>query len=125
MKFTVVALLASIPLYTFAAEQRCGWLFNPTPANLWLIDKDKQWILSTQGGYSMDDESMDNIPWPSENEDEYVRTNGNYGFSCACLSVETDKREGVVLRVISGEHLLLKRCLEDPVLFKKIPLRSE
>jgi len=125
VKKSIYLFLLLVPLMSFASEKRCGWLDNPSPAHLWLIDKDGSWSLSIQGGYSVDDESMDNIPWPSENEDEFVRTNNNYGFSCACLDVEVDRGKLVVLKVISGEHLLLKRCLEDIDLSKSIPLRFQ
>ncbi|CAK7256682.1 protein of unknown function [Shinella sp. WSC3-e] len=32
-----------------AAETRCGWLQNPTPANWWLDDSEGTWTLMTQG----------------------------------------------------------------------------
>ncbi|MGO4778074.1 DUF4087 domain-containing protein, partial [Lysobacter sp. 2RAB21] len=32
-----------------AVENRCGWFVNPSPANAWLIDRDGEWIIATQG----------------------------------------------------------------------------
>lgn len=29
-----------------AAETRCGWYWNPTPGNLWLMDKDDTWTIT-------------------------------------------------------------------------------
>ncbi|MCZ8486886.1 DUF4087 domain-containing protein [Vibrio lentus] len=31
-----------------AEETRCGWLENPSPANMWLIDRDGTWNISVQ-----------------------------------------------------------------------------
>ncbi len=48
---------------------------------------------------------------------EYVRTNGNYGYSCVCLNVKTDKRKRRITKIYKkGKSLLLKRYLEDPKL---------
>ncbi|WP_434136887.1 DUF4087 domain-containing protein [Pseudomonas luteola] len=104
-----------------SAEKRCGWLENPTPANLWLIDKDSEWTLSIQGSGFINEDSMDKMP--TIDEKEFVRTNNNYGFSCVCLNVKTDKKKSEILEVYSGEQLLLKQCLEDPNIYNKIPLR--
>jgi hypothetical protein len=104
-----------------SAEKRCGWLENPTPANLWLIDNDSEWTLSIQGRGFINENSMENMP--SIDQKEFVRTNGNYGFSCVCLNVKTNKEKSEILEVYSGEQLLLKQCLEDPNIYGKIPLR--
>lgn len=94
-----------------AAETRCGWLENPTPANLWLTDAEGSWTLSTQGGEQLDDASMNNLP--ATNANEFVETNGFYGYSCVCLKVRVDKKQNRILQVYSGKALLLKKCLED------------
>ena len=64
---------------------------------------------------------MENMPTIEKNE--FVRTNGYYGFSCVCLNVKTNKNSSEILEVYSGEQLLLKQCLEDPDINKKIPIR--
>jgi hypothetical protein len=51
-----------------AAERRCGWLENPTPANLWLLDREAEWLLSAQGGYEA--QGIDNL------RDMTTRANG-------------------------------------------------
>lgn len=56
--WVLVLLLLALP--AIAAEQRCGWLDNPTPANLWLRDRDGQWTLSEQGLY--EGPGIDNLP---------------------------------------------------------------
>lgn len=100
--------------FASAAETRCGWLENPSPANWWLTDADGSWTLSTQGGEQLDDTSWGNMP--KANSDEYVATNGSYGYSCVCLKVSVDKTQHRILQVHSGKQLLLKKCLEDPSL---------
>ncbi|MHA6492958.1 DUF4087 domain-containing protein [Pseudomonas borbori] len=104
-----------------SAEKRCGWLENPTPANLWLIDSESEWTLSIQGKGFINEDSIEKMPAIDENE--FVRTNGNYGFSCVCLNVKTNKERSEILEVYGGEQLLLKKCLEDPNIYNKIPLR--
>jgi hypothetical protein len=50
----VPAIIASISIFAVpvsGTETRCGWLYNPTPLNWYLIDKDGRWIISQQGGY--------------------------------------------------------------------------
>lgn len=93
-----------------AAENRCGWLVNPTPGNWWLTDKDASWTLMTQGEEARD-EVMENLP-PFD-ETQYVAANGNYGYGCACLSVDADKSAGRIVRVYSGKTIPLARCEND------------
>ena len=46
----VVGLVTLAPLRPALAEERCGWLENPTPGNWWLKDARGLWIISAQGG---------------------------------------------------------------------------
>jgi hypothetical protein len=103
----------TIPSATKAAENRCGWLVNPTPGNYWLTDRDGTWTLATQGIESSD-EVMLNLP--DFDEDEYVASNGNYGYGCACISVDVDKADGRVIRTYGGKILPLSRCEADSTL---------
>lgn len=118
----LLAALLAIPMGVAASEQRCGWLENPSPGNVWLIDADADWTISTQGIGFKDEASIDRMP--RIDEKEHVRTNRNYGFSCVCLKVDTDPETAEILKVYEGRQLLLKRCLEDPRLSAKIPLRN-
>jgi len=104
------AFLALAIIPAGAAENRCGWLVNPTPGNWWLTDKDATWILATQGTEAPD-EVMMNLP--EFDEKEYVAANGSYGYGCACISVDVDTANEKVLRVYSGKTLPLKRCKAD------------
>lgn len=93
-----------------AAENRCGWIQNPTPGNLWLDDSQGSWLLSAQGS---DDEAlgMENISDFSERD--FVRTNGNYGYACACMKVETDSAAKRIVAVYSFKQLALAKCEKD------------
>lgn len=117
----ILLLLLAPPLSALSAEKRCGWLENPTPGNLWLIDRDSDWTLAIQGRGFVNEDAMENLP--AINQNEFVRTNGHYGFSCVCLDVETDAKRSEITNVYGGKQLLLKRCLEDPDIYSKIPLR--
>lgn len=104
----LIVLAATSPL--LAAETRCGWLQNPTPANWWLDDADGSWTIMSQGG-GEGPPGMDLIPDISEGD--YVRTNGNYGYACACLSVETDGNDGSITEILSFRQLALPKCQND------------
>ncbi|MEG4518900.1 DUF4087 domain-containing protein [Microcoleus sp. AT9b-C5] len=110
----IFSSLFIVALPAKAVETRCGWLHNPTPRNWYLVDKDGRWIISRQGGYEakgMDD----NLP---TNEKEYVKTNGYYGYGCACMDVVTDKERSRISEIRGGESLPLSTCREDPTLPK-------
>ncbi len=63
-------------------ETRCGWLSNPTPANISLYDRDGEWIIGVQGGYQVEGE----WEFPDFKPGQWVITNaGSYGYGCACL----------------------------------------
>jgi hypothetical protein len=98
------------------AERRCGWLDNPTPANWWLTDRDGEWTIMTQGGRYPDgmEENM-----PDMSTRGWVRTNGYYGYGCACMDVETDRREMRVTRIISARPVPLRQCRAD----RRLPRR--
>ena len=92
-------------------EKRCGWLSNPTPSNWWLTDKDATWVIGAQGGYQVSDESYDHLPQFPENRTYWKKTNGFYGYGCACLRVKVDRKEERVLEIKSGQALPLAKCL--------------
>ena len=100
-----MTLIAAEPM----GENRCGWLHNPTPANWWLVDSEGEWLLGAQGGYQAP--GMDEMPDMSTAG--WVRTNGYYGYGCACLRVTTDRLSGRVTQVISARPLPLRQCRSD------------
>lgn len=111
-------LITGLSLFTLpsnATETRCGWLQNPTPANWWLTDSAGTWTISQQGGYQA--KGIENLP-SMENDRQYVRTNGYYGYGCACLRVATDRELMRITKIQSGEQLPLRTCRQDPNLPK-------
>ena len=113
-RLLALALLLGLTVTPIAAaENRCGWLQNPTPANWWLDDADGSWTIMTQGGRTEPD-GMDRIPDISEGD--YVRTNGNYGYACACLKADVDENEGRILAIYSFRQLPISQCANDETL---------
>jgi hypothetical protein len=47
-------------------------------------------------------------------EKEYVKTNGYYGYGCACMDVVTDSNRLRISEIRGGESLPLSTCREDP-----------
>jgi hypothetical protein len=97
-----------------AAARRCGWLHNPTPGNWWLVDRDGEWILGTQGGYQAP--GMDEMPDMSALE--WEKTNGHYGHGCACLTVKVDAASRRVTQLSGATPLPLAQCRADRALPK-------
>ena len=112
---------------TAFAEYRCGWLDNPEPGSYQLIDKEAVWNISKNGGYRIPAASLKNLP--ERQEEQFIRTNGNFGYSCSCVSVKTDVRNRRITAIsFKGKQVLLKRCLEDktiahrqPTIVRKLP----
>ena len=95
-----------------AAERRCGWLANPTPGNYWLTDREAEWTLSEQGGEPVP--GMERMP--DFTTRAWVRTNGSYGYGCACVVMEVDRTSRWARRIVSAEQLPLARCRADRAL---------
>ncbi|OJF91990.1 DUF4087 domain-containing protein [Pararhizobium antarcticum] len=110
---TLLLALALSAAPALAAETRCGWLQNPTPGNWWLVDNKGMWIMRSQGDED-GPPGMDLIPDISERD--YVATNGNYGYACACMSVETDSAEAKITEILSFRQLSLSQCENDAAL---------
>jgi len=96
------------------SETRCGWFSNPTPANVWLYDKDGEWTIGVQGGYQVEEE----WDWPQFKRGQWVETNGHYGYGCACLRMRVDKESGRVLEIESARARPLSACRKDRALNK-------
>ena len=105
-------ILLALPAMVQAAENRCGWIQNPTPGNWWLDDAQGMWVIRSQGAED-EPEGMDLIPDISERD--YVRTNGNYGYACACMRVETDDNDHIT-EILSFGQLKLSQCENDKAL---------
>jgi len=96
-----------------AKGQRCGWIHNPTPANWWLVDRDGEWEIGSQGGYQAP--GMDRIPHLSERQ--WVTTNGGYGHGCVCMTADVNPRSRRITRIYSVRQQSLAVCRAD----KKLP----
>lgn len=109
MSILLLTLAAASATATPPIERRCGWLHNPTPANWWLIDRDGQWVFSSQGRPSV-------AGWEdlaSEPAREWVKTNGSYGYGCACATVRVDRKRGNVVEIRRLTPRPIKACRAD------------
>lgn len=93
-------------------ETRCGWFSNPTPANAWLFDRAGEWTIGVQGGHQAEGD------WPNFKSTQWVRTNGNYGYGCACFRLRVDPQTHNVLEIKSARAQSLTQCRRDPALKK-------
>ena len=55
-------------------------------------DNESDWIISAQEKVFLDGQSMDLVYAALHDEQQFVRTNVNYGFSCACLTVDKNQQ---------------------------------
>ena len=92
------------------SETRCGWFSNPTPGNASLHDKDAEWIIGVQGGHQAEGD------WPEFGPGQWVKTNNNYGYGCACMRVRANNRTHEVSMIESAQTRALSACRKDPAL---------
>jgi hypothetical protein len=90
-------------------ETRCGWFSNPTPANIWFYDRDGEWTIGVQGGYQVEGD----WPWPHFRPGQWVATNNDYGYGCACMRMRVDKESGRVLEIETSRARPLAPCRRD------------
>ena len=106
-----LAILISLFASSAMAEQRCGWLGNPTPGNYWLTDADGSWTIMAQGGHqAAGAELMGDI-----SAGDYVTLNGSYGYACACMDVTTDGSD-LVTEIHAFRQIAIATCRNDPAL---------
>jgi len=92
------------------SETRCGWFSNPTPANASLYDREAEWIIGVQGGHQAEGD------WPEFGSGQWVKTNGHYGYGCACMRVQGDSRTHEVSMIESAQARALSACRNDAAL---------
>jgi hypothetical protein len=95
-------------------ETRCGWFHNPTPANFGLYDRDGEWLIGAQGGYQVEGD----WDWPSFKAGQWLKTNGSYGYGCACMQIRVDRQTKKVIEIKSSRARPLAVCRRDPTLKK-------
>jgi hypothetical protein len=88
-------------------ETRCGWFSNPTPANASLYDRAGEWIIGVQGGHQAEGD------WPDFGRGQWVKTNVNYGYGCACLRVRVNRETHEVIAIESARARPLAVCRRD------------
>lgn len=91
-------------------QLRCGWFENPTPANAWLTDREGEWLIAGQGGHQAQG------GWPSFPPWRWVRTNGHYGYGCACMRVLTNPSDFSVTKILWSSPRSLASCRKDTTL---------
>lgn len=80
--------------------------------NLWLIDKDATWsITSLDEAAGKDAIGADKVP--DFDIKQYVDYGNGHGYGCACLMVETSRKDQRITKVISGSILPLAKCRND------------
>jgi hypothetical protein len=110
-RLLLLAMLLAASATADAAERRCGWFSNPSPANWYLIDRDGEWIIGEQGGYQIPDKSWDVMP--DMRSRGWLKTNVDYGYGCACMKVQTDRKTMHVLEIIAAKPVSLRQCRAD------------
>jgi hypothetical protein len=118
----IIAVLISGSAMSAGETKRqtlCGWFENPTPGNYWLIDRRGEWLIGLQGGYQV----KDDWPWPKFESSQWVSTNGNYGYGCACFAGVVDLTEQHFISITSANAKPLSVCREDGALHGKEPSR--
>lgn len=97
------------PAATDAAqyETRCGWFSNPTPANASLFDREAEWVIGVQGGHQAEGD------WPAFGPGQWVKTNVNYGYGCACMRVKVNRQTHEVIEIGSASAQPLAVCRRD------------
>lgn len=115
MGAAAAALVLTTSTAAMAAERRCGWYVAPTPGNLWLVDRQATWTITSQG--EADGTNAVNADKaPEFDPREFVETNvpgAGYGYGCACMTVETDATRQRITRVFAGDILPLRKCRAD------------
>lgn len=103
-------LTATVARAQPGSENRCGWYENPSPANHWLTDRDRQWLIGAQGGYQA--RGMDRIGDSSSGQ-WVSRGPGSYGYGCACGQVRTDRRNSQITNIYAWRSVPLAQCRRD------------
>ena len=96
-------------------QLRCGWFENPTPANAWFTDREGEWLVAVQGGHQAQGDWPRFPPW------RWVRTNGHYGYGCACMRVLTDPSGFSITKILTSSSRSLATCRKDTTLREPTP----
>lgn len=110
LSLPVLALAATAASAQPGTENRCGWYENPSPANHWLTDRDRQWLIGAQGGYQARGIGLiGEAP-----QSRWLRAGpSSYGRGCVCARVRTDRRNSQITRIHSWSYAPLSQCRGD------------
>jgi hypothetical protein len=112
MRLLIAFLSLTVLTQTALAKVQayCGWIDNPTPANFYLTDATASWIIGEQGGHQAEGD----VSFP-DSDDEFVKTNGSYGYFCGCLQAETSVQgeDHLITKIVSSQAQSLSACLGD------------
>jgi len=124
MRLSYLPALLTIALAPLAhaaepEEHVCGWYENPMPRVINLIDHDGSWKVATSDGYSAPGQK------PVFRSSQWVRTNGDYGYGCACLSGDMDEQTHTVNAITSATPRTLAACRADTSLREPSGLKGK
>ena len=90
----------------------CGWFQNPTPGNVWLQDRNAEWVVGIQGGHQAQGD------WPEFSDSQWVKTNRSYGYGCACIRGVVNDATHEVISIADARAKPLDVCRKDNALKK-------
>ena len=85
------------------------------PANAWFTDREGEWLVAVQGGHQAQGDWPRFPPW------RWVRTNGHYGYGCACMRVLTDPSGFSITKILTSSSRSLATCRKDTTLREPTP----
>ena len=88
---------------------RCGWLANLTPNDMWLVDKEATWVITSQAG-AQSAAGLDRLP--DFDRRQFLRTAGDYGYGCACMKVLTGPEQTISV-IFSARIQAIAICKAD------------
>ncbi len=91
-------------------ERRCGWFEKPSLGNVTLTDRDGTWEIARQGGHQARGEL------PLFADDQWIRNNGHYGYSCACVTASVDVEHRRLDNLTQATARPLAACRNDAAL---------
>ncbi|EIK97661.1 hypothetical protein PMM47T1_04094 [Pseudomonas sp. M47T1] len=102
-----------------AEERLCGWYENSAPRVINLIDHEGSWKIATADGYNAPGQK------PVFRSSQWIRTNGDYGYGCACVSGELDEQTHTVNAITTATARTLSACRADTTLREPSMLKGK
>ncbi len=89
------------PQSSNAVETRCGWFSSQGSGLARLDDRDGTWTIGSKNN------------WPTFTAAQWVEADGDTGYGCTCMKVETDAGSHLITRVESASAKGLDACRND------------